>query len=182
MLAGADELKPYLLDFPFGLLDAGQVEDEELSREPELRAGLIVLKYAPRVSEKNVEEIVAWVLTCLRGASRELLVMATWYILGAYRPLKRERFVSEVRRIMSQRDESIVSEAAREWMAEGAAQGRLQGQAEALVRVLERRFGPLPSELLKRVREANAARLETWLDQAVDAATLDAALGEPTRH
>ena len=32
MLAGADELKPYLLDFPFGLLDAGQVEDEALPR------------------------------------------------------------------------------------------------------------------------------------------------------
>ena len=41
------------------------------------------------------------------------------------------------------------------------AEGRLQGEATALVFVLERRFGPLPSEVLKRVGEANAGQLET---------------------
>jgi hypothetical protein len=60
--------------------------------------------------------------------------------------------------------------------------GETRGQAKALLLVLERRFGPLPSELLKRVGDAKAAQLETWLGRAVDGATLDAVLSEPSKH
>ena len=50
----------------------------------ELRAGLIVLKYAPRVTEENVEEVITWVLTRLHGVSRELLLLAVRYMLRVY--------------------------------------------------------------------------------------------------
>ena len=36
MLAATEEMRPHLLDFPFGLLDVGQVEDDKLSNEEEL--------------------------------------------------------------------------------------------------------------------------------------------------
>jgi hypothetical protein len=83
---------------------------------------------------------------------------------------------------MNESEQEMIGSVASELLAEGRLQGKLQGEATALVLVLERRFGPLPSELLKRVGEANAAQLEIWLSRAVDGATLDAVLREPSKH
>src|SRR3990172_1534762 len=142
----------------------------------ELRAGLIVLKYASRVSEENVEEVVTWVLTWLHGVPKELFLLAVRYMLRAYRlrahRLSRERFESASRRVMNESEQEMIGSVASELLAEGRLQGEVigetRGQAKALLLVLERRFGPLPSELLKRVGDAKAAQLETWLGRAVD--------------
>ena len=87
---------------------------------------------------------------------------------------------------MDESEEEIIGSVASELLAkgrlEGEARGKLQGEATALVLVLERRFGPLPGELLKRVGEASFAQLETWLGRAVDGATLDTVLAEPSKH
>ncbi len=184
MLAATEEMQPHLLDFPFGLLDVGEVEDEKLSSEMELRAGLIVLKYASRVSEENVEEVVTWVLTWLHGVPRELLLLAVRYMLRAYRlrTYKLSWLESASRRVMDESEQELIGSIESHLLAEGRLQGKLQGEATALVLVLERRFGPLPSEVLKRVGEADAAQLETWLGRAVDGATLGAVLGEPSKH
>ena len=177
MLAATDEMRPHLLDFPFGLLDVGQVEDEKLSSEMELRAGLIVLKYAPQASGDNLEEVVTW----LHGVPRELFLLAVRYMLRAY-GLSWGRFESVSRRIMDEREQEMVGQAARELIAEGEVRGAVKGEAKALVLVLERRFGPLPSDLLRRVSEAKAAQLEGWLERAADGATLDAVFGAPSKH
>ncbi len=177
MLAASDEMRPHLLDFPFGLLDVGQVEDEQLSSEKELRAGLIVLKYAPRASEEIVEEIVTWVIACLHGVPRELFLLAVRYMLRAY-GLTWERFESVSRRVMDEREQEMVGQAARDLIAKGEA----KALARAVVLVIERRFGPLPSDLLRRVSEANVAQLEVWLERAADGATLDAVFGAPSKH
>jgi predicted transposase/invertase (TIGR01784 family) len=185
MLAATDEMRPYLLDFPFGLLDVEQVEDDKLSSEKELRAGLIVLKYAPQASEENVEEVVTWVLTWLHGVPRELFLLAVRYMLRAY-GLSWERFESVSRRTMDEREQEMVGQAARELIAEGKLQGEAigeeRGEAKALVLVLEQRFGPLPSDLLRRVSEAKAAQLEAWLGRAANRPTLDAVFGESSKH
>ncbi len=182
MLAATEEMRPHLLDFPFGLLDVGEVEDEKLSSEMELRAGLIVLKYASRVAVENVEEVVTRVLPCLHGVPKELFLLAVRYMLRAYRlrahKLSWEQFESASRRVMDESEHEMIGTIA----SELEERGRLQGEATALVLVLERRFGPLPSEILKRVSEAKAAQLETWLSRAVDGATLDAVLSEPSIH
>jgi predicted transposase/invertase (TIGR01784 family) len=186
LLAATEEMRPHLLDFPFGLLDVGEVEDEKLSSEMELRAGLIVLKYASRVSEENVEEVVTWVLTWLHGVPKELFLLALRYMLRGYRlrahRLSWERFESASRRVMNESEQEMIGSVASELLAEGRLQGEARGQAKALLLVLERRFGPLPGELLKRVGDAKAAQLETWLGRAVDGATLDEVLSEPSKH
>jgi hypothetical protein len=128
MLAATEEMRPHLLDFPFGLLDVGEVEDEKLSSEMELRAGLIVLKYASRVSEENVEEVITWVLTWLHGVPKELFLLAVRYMLRAYRlrahRLSRERFESASRRVMNESEQEMIGSVASELLAEGRLQGR----------------------------------------------------------
>ena len=168
-----------------GSWTSGRWKDEKLSSEMELRAGLIVLKYAPQASGDNLEEVVTWVLTWLHGVPRELFLLAVRYMLRAY-GLSWGRFESVSRRIMDEREQEMVGQAARELIAEGEVRGEVKGavkgKAEALVLVLERRFGKLPSDLLRRVSEAKAAQLEGWLERAADGATLDAIFGAPSKH
>lgn len=54
----------------------------------------------------------------------------------------------------------------------GHEKGRQEGLREALLLVLEKRFGPLPDEVRQRVMTAPGERLNELLDSAVGAASL----------
>ncbi|MGH9158842.1 MAG: hypothetical protein ACRD2X_02490 [Vicinamibacteraceae bacterium] len=52
---------------------------------------------------------------------------------------------------------------------EGLEQGAERGEAKLLQRPLERRFGPLPSWAIERMKRADRAMVEAWADRFVDA-------------
>ena len=56
--------------------------------------------------------------------------------------------------------------------AEGKAQGRAEGKAETLLRLLQRRFGPVPESARSRVAVGSAAEIDAWLDALLDAQSL----------
>ena len=56
----------------------------------------------------------------------------------------------------------------------GEARGRVEGEARVLLRLAERRFGPLPADVRDRIMTADSPILGTWLDRLMDAPTLDA--------
>lgn len=51
---------------------------------------------------------------------------------------------------------------------------RTEGCVAALRRLLERRFGPLPDQVLTRLQTAEIAELDRWLDRVLDADSVDA--------
>nr|WP_251827693.1 DUF4351 domain-containing protein [Methylovulum psychrotolerans] len=56
---------------------------------------------------------------------------------------------------------------------QGLKQGFHQGEYHALKRLLTRRFQTLPDEVLARIEAAPSEQLEQWLDNTLDAATLE---------
>jgi len=62
--------------------------------------------------------------------------------------------------------------------AKGRAEGEAKGKAEALMRLLERRFGPIPDDLHSQVAGADLVTLDRWFDRALDASALDAVFGD----
>jgi Domain of unknown function (DUF4351) len=57
------------------------------------------------------------------------------------------------------------------WITEGKA----EGEAEVLVRVLRARFGTVPDEVAAQIRQtADVQQLERWLDLASTTTSLDA--------
>jgi hypothetical protein len=61
-----------------------------------------------------------------------------------------------------------------DWINEGRVEGEIKGKAEALLRVLGRRFPPVPQDLESKVRLAtDSGQLDRWLDAAVTAVSLD---------
>ena len=58
----------------------------------------------------------------------------------------------------------------------GIQQGKLEGEATVLERLLAKRFGPLADETRGRLRSASAEQLELWAERILDAPTLAAVL------
>ena len=53
-----------------------------------------------------------------------------------------------------------------------------RGEAKSLTRLLQRRFGPLPETVQSRIAEASLDELDGWVDQVLDAPSLEAMFGE----
>ena len=56
----------------------------------------------------------------------------------------------------------------------GEARGSLRARTEILARLLERRFGPLPARIRKRIDDAAQEQLDAWLEAVLDAPELKA--------
>ena len=59
-----------------------------------------------------------------------------------------------------------------QWIAEGLAAGKAEGKAEILLRLLGRRFGPLPPGIEEQVGAADNDLLDAWSDRLLDARTV----------
>ena len=73
---------------------------------------------------------------------------------------------------MSTVAEAWVREGEAKGEAKGKAQGRAEGKAETLLRLLQRRFGPVPESARSRVAVGSAAEIDAWLDALLDAQSL----------
>ena len=65
---------------------------------------------------------------------------------------------------------------ARQLFEKGRIEGVDIGRRETLRRVLERRFGPLAEPNASRLSHASAAEIDRWIDQMLDAPSVDDAL------
>jgi hypothetical protein len=66
------------------------------------------------------------------------------------------------------------------WLEEGRQEGVRKGEATLLLRLMERRFGPLPDWAADRVRTAETGLLEEWGLRLLDAGSLDDVLAAPS--
>ncbi|CAK0770783.1 hypothetical protein CCP2SC5_510007 [Azospirillaceae bacterium] len=57
-------------------------------------------------------------------------------------------------------------------IAKGKAEGKAEGETLALIRLTERRFGPLPSSIRDRIMSADIESIELWFDRAIDAKSI----------
>ncbi|THF65698.1 Rpn family recombination-promoting nuclease/putative transposase [Pseudothauera nasutitermitis] len=108
----------------------------------------------------------------MRHITHEPVLQAQDYLdaLSANDEARRLAFVRE----RALRDEKTELKVARE---EGLAKGRMEGQSAVLLRLLERRFGPLPDTLRERVAQAGEAELLEWTDRVLLAGSLEDILG-----
>jgi hypothetical protein len=99
------------------------------------------------------------------------------YILSVYEGVDRPMLIRAIHQAKPEGEGTMVSLAAREWIAEGKVQGRAEGKAEGLhegqvrtlLRLLGRRFGPVPDTVQARVNAADVETLDRWLDRVLDA-------------
>jgi len=64
-------------------------------------------------------------------------------------------------------------EGRQEGRQEGWQEGRQEGEQVLLQKLLIKRFGPLPAEVLKQLACASTEQSNTWADRVFEAASLD---------
>lgn len=178
--------RPQLLDFPFEILDVGHVEVPALAREPHLRGGLLLLRYAISFPAERAVETLVRMLEDLRGMSDAFLAAAGSYMISQFGPVDLEELREAVHRAMPEKEEEMLSKAAAQIMEKGRVEGRVEGRlegardgkAQLVLRQIERKFGLLQDERRVRVRNAAEAELDLWSDRVLDAKSVEEVFGE----
>jgi Putative transposase, YhgA-like/Domain of unknown function (DUF4351) len=157
-------LLPFALTFRHALADLPLIPDEQLSVDTSLRARLRALKYGrrddlpqqlrlildPDVLDVDLEAILHYINHGPITVTPEILRAA-------------------LRGLGHARAERIMGHFTQEY----EARGRVQGEAHALVRLLEKRFGTVPPHTRERISSADLATIETWFDRALESPDLN---------
>jgi hypothetical protein len=178
-----DAVRPWCLDFRYSLVDLGRIPDAKLSSERALRVGLLILKHG-RLRRRDRRKLQKIAREALRLGHDDLLTFL-YYLVGHLVEDPDGDLVRDILRdVVPEEEESMVTQTARKWLAEGfneglakgltegKAEGYAEGKAEMLLRQLGRRFGPLSPEIEARVRSADAGRLDGWSEAILDARDL----------
>jgi predicted transposase YdaD len=179
-----EPLRPYLVSFRHALVDLAHIDDDALSADPRLRAYLKTLKYVQRQDlPQRLAGILAPILSILDV--RTIL----HYINTGPVEVTGATVEAALRSYDSNRYEEIMGHFTQEYFAEGeakglaigeargAAKGVAIGEARALIRLLEKRFGTLPSEVRGQISTADVTSLEAWFDRALDSNDLQSIFG-----
>jgi predicted transposase YdaD len=189
-------LRSYVPCFRHGLVDLAQIDDRDLSSDISLRAVLKALKYSRRPDLPDRIDIVLAEAPVLE--EKVLFVILTY--LDRI-PINAKIKVQEtLLRLVPERRELImgwltqpyyeqgfaeghaqgeaIGEARGEAIGEargeaiGKAQGEARGEAKVLLRLLEKRFGVIPTALSQRIFAADVSSIEAWVERAFDATDL----------
>lgn len=172
-------LAGYRPRFRYFLIDEGRLSRTEVTRQSNLAAGLFRIEQSRRPEELEAG-IGALGRLLRRTGTRELRrAFETWLsevvLPSRLGPGERvgSRDFGEVETMLRE----TVAEWKREWREEGLREGReeglQQGEAALLMRQLERRFGPLTTDVRERIAAAGSEQLLNWGDRILTAQSLE---------
>jgi hypothetical protein len=179
-------LWPWQPQVRYHVLDMGAFPGDDLARRKSLAALLFRLehRHEPEALAGLVDEVIGWFRQHpgydeLKRLFTELVKQA---IEGVGVTIALPDDLMEIRTMLATQGEAWKRQWKAEGQAEGEARGEIKGQARSLLRLLEKRFGPASEAVRTRVVAADITTLDRWLDQVLDAPTVDAVFAEDTSH
>jgi len=160
-------LRRYLPSFRYLLIDEGAWVERGDMPPGNLAALLFQLEHNRGI--EDVQVLMQTVYNCTRGEAHQELrrAFAVWlrYVLL-------ERALPEVELPNTENlleIQDMLADNTRSW----TYQWKREAEASLLIRMIERKFGPLPSVIEERLRQATPAQLEAWSLNLLDAKSLD---------
>ena len=163
---------------------------EELSQDPHVRSGLGTLALPGKAESSDLERIfvaledepelrddVLYYVMKATNVSDEVLRQA----LNAVGSESGEETMDSIantieKKSMARGRAEGMAQGRAEGKAEGRAEGKAEGRAEMLLRLLQKRFEPVPETVQRRVLGASVEELEAWADAVLDASSIDGVL------
>jgi len=161
------------------LLDEGAFPNDELARRGTLTSLLFRLEHCHQVDDLVglVDEVVGWFRQhlghdTLRHLFTEIVAQAAHQVEGKG-DVEIPEDLLEVRSMLATR--------AQEWKRQLLAEGRAEGEAEMLLRLLRRRFALAP-EMEARIRQADSRQIADWGERFADGKSLTEIFGSDHAH
>ena len=134
-----------------------------------MRAFLKALKYSRRADLPDCIDVV------LAGApgleEKDLFVILTYLDKGPV-AVDSELMHDALLRLVPERKERIMGWLTQPYYDKGKVEGKAEGAAKVLTRLLERRFGALPDTLRQRIFAADVGSIDLWVERAFEAPDL----------
>jgi predicted transposase/invertase (TIGR01784 family) len=160
-----ETLRRYLPSFQHALVDLTRIDDRDLSKQARLRAFLKALKYSRR------PDLVA----CLRSVLAETaglddadLFVILMYLDKGSVGININMIGEALEHSSPQRRERIMGCLTQPFYDKGKA----EGEAKILSRLLEKRFGLVPTSVRELIFAADVGAIERWVERAFDAPDL----------
>ena len=185
LIAAPAALQPYVPNFGYQLCDLSRDELKDLQGQATLQIALLLFKYifTDELSAR-LSSILALFRTLLNQQRdglgyletvlRYLAQAADKLDEGALQQALNEALPAIGGTIMPTLAETWIEQGMQKGMQEGMQEGLQQGELLTLKRQLIKRFGPLPTAIEQRLAKAGRTELEAWLDQVLDAPSLEA--------
>jgi hypothetical protein len=151
------------------LVDLAQMDDGALSGQARLRAFLKALKYSRRPDLPQRVDILLAEAPMLEETD---LVLILTYLDKGPRAVSNTLLRETLQRLVPEQTERIMGWLTQPYFEKGKAEGRAEGEAKILVRLLEKRFGVVSPELRERILAADMATVEEWAERVLDAPDL----------
>jgi len=184
-----EPLRPYLPAFRHALVDLGGIDDRSLSSEVRLRVFLMALKYCQRPDLGSHLDLMFTQASVLKDMD---VVRVLGYLNKSPATVDKHVMDEALLRLGPERKELIMgwltepyyekgmaegrvkgeAEGRAKGEAEGRAKGEAEGEARILARLLEIRFGAVPSSVRQRIFSASVSEIESWVERAFDAPDL----------
>ena len=179
-----------LRGFTYGLRDLGRIDPLHLSRQPEVLAGLVALRFA---YEKTIPPDLLDLVTGGPVDGSEFEGHLLHYIIQII-DMEQPVLEASLQRTRPQRWETLMGTVAQEWVEQGRAEGEVrgigkgkvlgiaEGKAEAFLRLARLKFDTIPDARVAQVRAAQQDQLDAWLDALILAEDLDAVFARRSSH
>lgn len=157
----------------YHLVDEKALPGSELERRDSLVALLFRLEAAPGPADlvDLVDEIIGWFRQHPDYETlKQLFTEIVGYALSEQAGFAYEQAALPANDLLEIRD--MVPERFKRWADEVRADAEAQTLANALSRLLGRRFGTLPPSCTERIWSAKAEELNEWMDRVMDAASV----------
>ena len=134
-----------------------------------MRAFLKALKYSRRADLPDCIDVVLAEAPGLE--EKDLFVILTYLDKGPV-AVDGELMHEALLRLVPERKERIMGWLTQPYYDKGKVEGKAEGAAKVLTRLLERRFGALPDTLRQRIFAADVGSIDLWVERAFEAPDL----------
>ena len=169
-----ESLRPHIPDFKALLFDLQQTDEDELQGAVLFHTAIKIAKYARTRLRPHLGEILRAVSSPpMDERTKSFLKMFLRYILQVGRDTPRRLVDEEIKKVNDENMREVYMTAAEELRAEGIEIGKREGNLEGqirekkqvLIRLLEKKFGPLNAAVKQKIRHCQD---RDRLDKAID--------------
>ena len=174
---------------PFALVTAAHLYSRRTRRSPgerfDAKRRLVRLLYERDWTRQRILDffsVLDWMMRLPKELEQRL-----WQDIENIEGERKVKYVTSVERLaierglekgMQQGLQQGMQKGLQEGLEQGLEKGRAQGSASILLRLLNRRFGPLAADVTRRLSQATPEQLEVWAERVLDAGTIDEVFAE----